>query len=108
MVLGYHLQHPSLYAPESLTYSLQLLVDFVERGISPQLAREQRGATVDSSQRKWKIRARPGLHGCYRQPVRWSMTAQDVVKSGADHYIESMQQWVRTILADLHLSGNLQ
>jgi len=107
MVLGYHLQHPSLYAPDGLEYSLQLLVDFVERGVSPQQVREQRGAAVDSRQRKWKIRARPGLHGSWRQPVRWSMTAQDVVKGGAEHYFESVQQWVRTILVDLRLSGNL-
>ena len=108
MVLGYHLQHPSLYAPDGLEYSLQLLADFVEHGVSPQQVRKQRRSAVDSGKRKWKIRARTGLHGAYRRPVRWSMTAQDVVNAGAEHYIESVQQWVRAILADLRLSGNLE
>src|SRR5512145_2930017 len=33
MVLCYHLQHPSLYAPEGLEYAKGLLVDFIERGL---------------------------------------------------------------------------
>ncbi len=46
MVLGYHLQHPSLYAPDGLEYSLQLLVGFVERGVSPQQVRERSRAPL--------------------------------------------------------------
>jgi hypothetical protein len=30
MVLSYHLQHPSLYSPEGLQYSLQQLIDFLK------------------------------------------------------------------------------
>ena len=47
-VLSYHLQHPSLYSPAGLEYSLQLLVDFVEGRIPPQQVREQRGSEVGS------------------------------------------------------------
>ena len=108
IVLCYHLQHPSLYAPDGLEYSLQLLADFVEHGVSPQQVRKQRRSAVDSGKRKWQIRARSGLHGTYRRPVHWSMTAQDVVNAGAEHYIESVQQWASAILADLRLSGNLE
>src|SRR5262245_38185795 len=55
MVLCYHLQHPSLYSPEGLRYSMQLLVDFVERGVSPQESRQRSRVIVDSANRKWKI-----------------------------------------------------
>ena len=106
-VLSYHLQHPSLYSPAGLEYSLQLLVDFVEGGISPQQVREQRGDEVDSSQRKWKIKGIPGAQGAYTHPLRWSMTAKDVVNAGADRYIDRVQAWAHSILVDLRASGNL-
>jgi hypothetical protein len=107
MVLGYHLQHPSLYSPDGLAYSLGLLVDFVEHGISTEQARKQNRSRVDSSQRNWKIRGKPGSQGSYSHPVRWHMTAQDVVNAGAERYVESVQQWARSILDDLRASGNL-
>ena len=106
MVLGYHLQHPNLYSPEGLEYSLRLLVDFVEHGVSTQQVRRRARATVNSGQRKWKIRGKPGSRGSYEHPVRWSMTAFDVMNAGADRYIDSVQQWVRSILADLRSTEN--
>jgi len=106
-VLSYHLQHPSLYSPAGLEYSLQLLVDFLEGGISPQQVREQRASEVDSSQRSWNIKGKPGAQAAYRHPVRWSLTAKDVVNAGANRYIDQVEVWGRAILADLRLSGNL-
>jgi hypothetical protein len=106
-VLGYHLQHPSLYSPEGLKYSLQLLLDLLEGGVSPQQVRKQRGSEVDSRQRKWKITGKPGTLGAYTHPVNWSLTAQDVVNAGADQYIDKVQAWAHSILADLRRSGNL-
>ncbi len=100
------MQHPSLYSPAGLEYSLQLLVDFVEGEVSPEQAREQRGDEVDSSQRKWRIKGIPGTQGAYKYPVRWSLTARDVVTAGADRYIDRVAAWARAILADLRLSGN--
>ena len=107
LVLAYHLQHPSLYSPDGLEYGLQLLVNFVERGVSPQHVRRQSHSKVDSNKRNWKIRGKTGAQGSYRHPVRWKMTAQDVVAAGDDRYIDSVQEWARTILADLRSSGNL-
>ena len=108
MVLGFHLQHPSLYSPDGLVYSLRLLSDFVERGVTPQQVRKQANSSVDSGQRKWKIRSKPGSQGSYKHPVRWSLTAQDVVHAGTDRYIDSVQQWAHLILVDLRSSGNFQ
>ena len=107
MVLGYHLQHPGLYSPDGLAYSLQLLVDFLEHEVTPQQARNSAPSGVDSSKRTWKIRGKPGAQGAYLHPVRWRMTAQDVVNSGTERYTMQVQAWVRSILADLRASGNL-
>jgi len=48
-VLCYHLQHPSLYSPEGLSGGIQLLADFVERGVTPEDSRKRSRAAVDSS-----------------------------------------------------------
>ena len=106
-VLSYHLQHPSLYSPEALKYSLQLLVDFVEGGEFPSRCAKKRGSEVDTSQRKWRIKGIPGTQGAYKYPVRWSLTAQDVASAGADRYIDQVEAWALTILAKLRRSGNL-
>ncbi len=107
MVLCYHLQHPSLYAPDGLRYAKQLLVDFVEGGVTPQEVRERSRDTVDSGKRSWKVKARPGLVGSYVHPVHWKMTAADVVAGGADCYCASVRAWAKSALEDIRRSGNL-
>ena len=105
-VLCYYLQHPSLYSPEGLAAGMRLLVDFIERGISPQESRRQNREKVNSSNRSWKVTARPGYRGAYTHPVGWRMTAADVINAGAENYIASVQQWARLMLEDLKTSGN--
>ncbi len=107
MVLCYHLQHPSLYAPDGLRYAKQLLVDFVEGGISPQEMRERSRDKVDSGKRSWKIKAKPGLIGSYAHPIHWQMTAADVVANGADSYCDSVRAWARLVLEDIRATENL-
>jgi hypothetical protein len=107
VVLGYYLQHPALYSPEGLEYGKQLLVDFLEGGLSHQQVRQRKQAQVDSGLRSWKVQGTPEAHGAYVHPPRWRMTAQDVVMAGAEAYIEQVQAWARLILADLRSSGNL-
>jgi hypothetical protein len=107
MVLCYHLQHPSLYSPEGLRYSMQLLVDFVERGVSPQESRQRSRAIVDSGNRKWKITATPTSRGSYAHPIQWPMTAADVIAGGADHYCENVRAWARSMFEMLNATGNL-
>lgn len=101
LVLSYHLQHPSLYSPEGLTEARALLTEFVVHGTAPQTVRKQRRTKVASGNRPWAITSRPGHHGVYNLPVRWTMTAADVVAAGADHYVASVTAWAQSIQQSL-------
>ena len=97
MVLGYHLQHPSLYSPDGLRHALGLLEAFVVGGLSPAEVRQRQRQQVASDQRAWKITARPGAHGAYDRPIEWTMTAADVVAGGADNYCDNVRAWAQSI-----------
>jgi hypothetical protein len=107
MVLGFHLQHPSLYSPEGLALAKQLLIDFLECGKSPQQARKESKSRVSSTNRNWKITSRRDLHGAYARPIAWTMTAADAVAGGADHYCDNVRSWAKSILGAIRLSRNL-
>jgi hypothetical protein len=107
MVLAYHLQHPSLYSPDGLQYAIDLLIDFHVRGLPPEHVRQRGRARVDSSRRKWKIRASPGMTGAYPQPVTWTYTTADVIAAGLEAYPASVRQWTETIYQDLRHAGCL-
>ncbi|HTP09332.1 MAG TPA: DUF5946 family protein [Anaerolineae bacterium] len=97
MVLCYYLQHPSLYSPEGLNEARRLLAEFVEHGTSPVEVRKRNRARVDSSTRDWKIKATATSHESYDPPIRWTMTAADVVADGVDRYCDNVRQWARSI-----------
>lgn len=107
MVLCYHLQHPSLYAPDGLHSAQRLLLEFVEGGVTPQEVRQRDREKVDSGKRDWKIKARPGMVASYRNPIRWTMTSADVIARGPDAYITSVQEWARSVIAAMRKSSNL-
>lgn len=107
LVLAFHLQHPSRLSPAGLSSSIKLLVDFLEYKIPPEQALKKHRPYFDSSHRQWKIRARPGAVASYLHPIVWRITIQDVVSAGAGHYIESVQSWVSSIIADLRSTQNL-
>jgi hypothetical protein len=107
MVLVYHLQHPHLYSPEGLAHAKGLLVDFLERGQSPQQVRRMNRDRVDSGRRGWKITARPGSAGAYAHPLRWTVTARDVVAGGIEQYVDNVRRWAEAALRDLKEAGNL-
>ncbi|MGI5836593.1 MAG: DUF5946 family protein [Chloroflexota bacterium] len=98
MVLSYHLQHPSLYSPESLADARRLLFEFLERGVSSEEIRKRRQTELDSRNRKWKIKGTAAIHGSYDPPVRWTITAVDVIAGGIDRYCDSVRAWARSIL----------
>jgi uncharacterized protein DUF5946 len=107
MVLCYHLQHPSLYSPEGLRDGQQLLVQFVDQGVSPAEIRRRNRHRVDSGNRTWKITARPGAQGAYTHAVAWPMTAAQVVAAGPGQYCANVRAWAEATLAQLKASGNL-
>jgi hypothetical protein len=112
MVLSYHMQHPSLYSPETLENGKRMLVDFIERGATPQQMRGQmRGALDERAQKRgsgqaWKITGTPDHHVSYAQSITWTMTAADVCAGGAEAYIDNIHKWAKSILEALRASGN--
>jgi hypothetical protein len=107
MVLCYHLQHPSLYSPEGLTWATHLLPEFVEHGVTTEEVRRRNRDTLDSSKRKWKITGTNASYGKYERPVQWQVTAADVIAGGMDNYCENVRAWARSTLEVLRASGNL-
>lgn len=107
MVLGYHLQHPSLYSPEGLRGAIRLFDDFVGRGLTPEQVRKQDRATVDSSQRTWKITGTPGSQGTYDRPIHWTKTAANVIENGIDNYCDSVRAWAHSMYDALKSAGIL-
>lgn len=106
MVLCYHLQHPSLYSPDGLTESMQLLVNFIT-GVTTQEIRRRNRDVLDSGNRKFKITARADSKGAYAHPVEWTMTAGDVVAGGMEQYVANVRVWAQSVYEALQASGNL-
>ena len=107
LVLCYHLQHPHLYSPEGLDHAKGLLIGFLEGGVTTeQVRREQRGR-VSSTNRAWKVTARPGAQGAYARPVRWTMTIADIARAPHTNYRENVRRWANSILTDMRSSDNL-
>lgn len=107
LVLCFHLQHPSLYSPQTLLSAKQMLVDFCERGVSPQQMREQIANTVDSGVRQHKIKGTPESFGKYDHPITWTMHVSDITRAGIERYYESVYRWADSVLESLRASGNL-
>jgi hypothetical protein len=106
-VLCYYLQHPGLYSPDGLNGAMQLLTDFLVRGLSPQAVRQRDKTKLDSGNRKNNIKASPASRGAYSHPVNWTITAKDVVEGGLDAYSDNVRAWAQAVLQDLKASGNL-
>lgn len=107
LVLCYHIQHPSLYSPETLRWAIGTLTEFAETDLSPQALRECIQHSVDSGVRKHKIAGTPESHGSYTLPVAWTMTAADVVAAGVEQYYDSVRAWAAAAVAALRASGNI-
>ena len=105
-VLCYHLQHPSLYSQDGLEGGKELLTAFVRDGKSPTEIRQNSRDKVNSSNRQWKITARPDSKGTYPHPVVWTMTTADVVACGSDHYCDSVREWARRVYDSIQAAEN--
>jgi hypothetical protein len=60
-VLSYHLQHPSLYSPEGLSWAIKLLTDLYEGDVHPRDTITRDREKLDSGKRDFKFRGKPGL-----------------------------------------------
>lgn len=107
LVLCYHLQHPHLYSAQVLANGLNMLVDFVEGGLTPQQMRKKIAPDVNSRRRTYKITGTVENHGAYVQPIAWTMTIADVVAAGHEAYYASVNAWARATLAALREAGEI-
>jgi Family of unknown function (DUF5946) len=107
LVLGYHMQHPHLYSPETLESSKEMLREFVIEKQDPRYIRKRMADSVDSGKRKHKITGTAESFGQYKNPPKWTMCAKDVVAAGLDKYVESVWAWAESIYQDLRESGNI-
>jgi hypothetical protein len=107
LVLCYYIQHPHLYSPEGLRFSIGELEEFIETDITAAQMREKIASDVNSRTRKFKIKGTPEAYGAYPQPVAWTMNAADVVARGRDHYIDSVSQWAKSVYDALKGTGQL-
>lgn len=107
MVLCYHLQHSHLYSTDGLVGAMSLLHDFVVMGLSSEDVRARDSMKLDSGNRAWKIKAAADSVGVYEQDITWTMTTSDVVKDGADSYVENVKLWAKSVYECLKYSKNL-
>lgn len=107
MVLCYHLQHPSLYSQPGLLGAMRILAEFIERGVTPQDMRRRLSRQVDSRSRNYKISGTLANHGKYLHPVKWEMTAADVVAGGIHNFVDNVSVWAHSVYRSLKTSGNL-
>lgn len=107
LVLCYHLQHPSLYSPEGLSRARQMLIEFLEEGLTPSAMLRRISREVDSGVRSYKIKGMAHSHGDYQHPVEWTMTVADVAAGGPHRYYGNVRRWADSILTALRESSNL-
>jgi hypothetical protein len=107
MVAAYHMQHPALYSPETLSAVQGLLVQWVEQGRHPHETRREISASVQSGVREFKVTGTPEHHGAYNRPVAWTMRVGDVVSAGSDAYYASVQAWAASVLVSLRAAGEI-
>jgi hypothetical protein len=106
-VLCYYLQHPALYSPEGLQHGRSLLKKFVVHNEKPQVIRQQAKSTLASDKRTWKIKGTADSHGTYSPPIKWQMTAADIIESGIENYIQNIHRWSRLIYDQLQIHSKL-
>lgn len=107
MVLCYQIQHPRLYSPDGLALAKNLLIDFLENGLTTERARAVNRIMLDSGNRQIKIKGTVEAAGTHTHPFEWSMTATDVVSNGKERYIESVETWAQSVLDNLRASNNV-
>lgn len=96
LVASYYIQHPHLYSPDGLRFSITLLKEFLT-GIDPQQKGREIRAGVQSETRSFKVTGTPESHGSYPVPVPWTMFARDVTAQPVEQYADAIWAWARSI-----------
>jgi hypothetical protein len=96
MVASYYIQHPHLYSPDGLTFSINLLKEFLS-GVDPRQKAKDMRPGVQSDIRNFKIKGTPDSHGSYPVAVPWTMFAHDVTAQPVEQYADAIWAWARSI-----------
>lgn len=106
LVASYYIQHPHLYSPEGLQFSISLLAEFVA-GVEGQAKGRQIRAAVQSGVRTFKIKGTPESHGSYPVPIAWTLYAHDVTDALIEGYDAAVRAWGASIVAALRAAGQM-
>ena len=96
-VATYMLQHNS-YSRTAWLDTRQGLAQFVREGLSPQAARQQNRARLDSGRRSWRITRGEKLGEVAE--LHWTRTLADVRLEDARQYCADVRQWAAALLND--------
>lgn len=97
-VATFMLQHSSRLSKEGWLYERELLNEFLVKGKSPDLIRQQNKDQVDSGKRTFKFKSKDG------KPVIsktiWKKTILDVRAENPEAYCEDIAAWARSALEE--------
>jgi hypothetical protein len=96
-VASYILQH-NVYSRKGWLTVRELLLQFVYRGLTPAMARQQNRMKFDSGHRTWSITKGAKLPGV--ENIAWTYTIADVRLDTAELYCADVRRWAESILAD--------
>ncbi len=106
-VLGYNLQHPSVYSQKGLEDAKNFLDEFVDKHVSFEEHDKRNRDRLSSSVRDWKITGTPEDYGVYKNKIEWKITAADIVAGGLENYVENVNKWSKHIYDTLKETGNM-
>jgi hypothetical protein len=91
----YMLQH-NVYSREGWLAVSELLFQFIHRGLTPAMARQQNHMKFDSRYRTWSIIKGAKFPGV--ENIKWTYTIADVQLDTAETYCADVRRWAQSIL----------
>jgi hypothetical protein len=96
-VPSYHLQH-NLYSKEGWLVTRSLVYQFINDGLTPEMARRMNRSGLSSSTREFNITRGEKLLGV--NDIKWSITIADVRLDSSETYCQDVTKWAASILRD--------
>lgn len=94
----YMLQHPSRLSLHGWQAMRDMLVQFLEDGLSPAVVRARNRKDVDNQHRRWRFKKGPRLQ--IPSTFVWTQTILSVDDTTAAQYCQDIEHWARQTLAD--------